>query len=276
MAARFLWRVFVSDYDLFGGYEPERPATLEEDKPEPPPPKGKKPRKRGGRGIYNTLAGLFVGGAIGLTAVVVILIMNPNLPFNPLPPRTVVPTPTLIVFGGGDQAGTPLAATRVPTAAPISGGALTATVQALVPTGITALPAGSTPLTSFPFTIQNEAVTYSRHPKGCNGLWLVGQVFDLKQQALVCGPIGRPLPCLPVQVNGDDFTSIQYTGSATQWGPSGYEVLLNSTPIEAEFEVQLLNSNGQPLSEPIIVRTLATCDQNVAVVNFIQIRDFSK
>jgi len=267
----------VSDYDLFGGYEPERPATLEEDKPESSPKKGKKPRSKRGNSFYNTVAWLFVGGTLGVIAVVAVLFLNPNLPFNPFPPETLVPTPTLIELGSGSvpssqPAGT---ATRVPTAASVSSGALTATVQ-IAPTGLTALPAGSTPLTSFPFTIQNEAVTYTRHPKGCNGLWLVGQVFDLKQEALVCGPVGRPLPCLPVQVIGDNFSSIQFTGSASQWGPSGYEVLLNSTPVEAEFEAQLLNTNGQPLSEPIIVRTLATCDQNVAVVNFIQIRDFTK
>lgn len=264
---------------MFGGYEPERPATLEEDSPEPPSPKRKKPSKRRSSGFYNVIALLFIGGAIGMIALVLLVAQNPNLPFNPFPPQTPAPTPTLFVFntsGGSASVGSPAPVTRIPTQPPLGSGATTATAPA-IPTGLTPPTVNSTPLTSFPFTIQNEAVTYSRHPNGCTGLWLVGQIFNMEQQPLVCGPLGRPLPCLPVQVISDEGSSaIQFTGSAPDWGPSGYEFLLNSTPVEAEFEVQLLNTNGQPLSEPIVVRTLASCDQNVAVVNFIQIRDFSK
>ncbi len=268
----------MSDYDLFGGYEPEQPATLEEDKPArvPKPPRPKKPRNR--RGMYDALAFLFLGGTVGLVVLVVVLALNPGLPFNPFPRGGLQATPTLIQAPGGPAGPGPSGSetpTRIPTALPVAG-ASTATPPPAVPTGLTALPIFPSPLTTFPFTIQNEAVTYTKHPKGCNGLWLVGQLFNLDKQPLVCGPLGRPLPCLPVQVIGENFSTIQYTGSATQWGPSGYEVFLNSTPIEAEFQAQLLNSNGQPLSEPIVVHTLASCDQNVAVVNFIQIRDFSR
>jgi hypothetical protein len=246
----------VSDFDMFGGYEPERPATLEEDTPEPPSPKRKKPSGKRGGGFYNVVAALFIGGAIGMIALVVLVAQNPNLPFNPFPPMTLAPTPTLFVVGGGGSDTTSVPATRIPTQPPLGSGATTPTAG-ITPTGLTAPAVNTTPLTSFPFTIQNEAVTYSRHPNGCTGLWLVGQVFNLENEPLVCGPLGRPLPCLPVQVNGEEFSTIQFTGSAPDWGPSGYEVFLNSTPVEAEFEVQLLNTNGQPLSEPIVVRTLA-------------------
>jgi hypothetical protein len=86
-----------------------------------------------------------------------------------------------------------------------------------------------------------------------------------------------PLPGLPIQVTGTIFQgAIQFTGSAPRWGDSGYEFNLNSTPVEDQFVVQLLNTTGQPLSEPVVVKTLASCDQNVAVVNFIQSQPFAQ
>src|SRR5262245_32140514 len=124
---------------MFGGYEPERPATLEEDSPQPPSPKGKTPPKRRKSGLHNVIALLFIGGAIGMVALMVLVAQNPNLPFNPFPPLTVAPTPTLFVFDGGAGAssGSPAPVTRIPTQPPLSSGATTPTA-AITPTGLTA------------------------------------------------------------------------------------------------------------------------------------------
>ena len=121
----------------------------------------------------------------------------------------------------------------------------------------------------FPFTLQDEAVTYTQNfnDEGCAWLSIAGQVFDLN---------GNPLPGLAVQVTGENFEQIEFTGTAPQYGPSGYEVFLNSTPIEAEYVVRLLNTTGMPLSEPIVVRTLSSCERNVAIVNFIQNHEFTR
>ncbi len=256
----------MSDFDLFGDYEPERPATLEEEKPRPP--RRKKPS--GGGGPYKFLAFLFLIGTLGIIVFIGILVQNPASPLNPFPPKTPLPTPTLIQLGGNSSLPitppvTPSAA-RFPTTVPQV--TLTASAPAASPTGFTPLPGGTLAVTVLPFTLQNDAVTYRAHPDGCKGLWLIGQVFDIN---------GGPLPGLPVQVTGSVFQgAIEFTGSAPRWGDSGYEFDLNSTPVEDQFVVQLLNTTGQPLSEPVVVKTLASCAQNVAIVNFIQNHPFSK
>jgi hypothetical protein len=256
----------VSDYDLFGDYEPEHPATLEEEKPRSP-----RRKKPSGGGPYNLLAVLFLIGTVGIVVFIAIVIQNPTSPLNPFPPVTLVPTPTLIQIGGQDALPiTPEATSsglRFPTTIPDITLSPGASILAS-PTGFTPLPGGTPTISVLPFALQNEAVTYRKHPDGCKGLWLIGQVFDID---------GGPLPGLPVQVTGSVFQgAIAFTGSAPRWGGSGYEFNLNSTPVEDQFVVQLLNTTGQPLSEPIVVKTLASCEQNVAVVNFIQNHPYSR
>ena len=256
----------MSDYDLFGDYEPERPATLEEEKPRKPPRR----KKPSGGGPYKFLAVLFFILTIGLIGFVVFVFTNPRSGLNPFPPATVLPTPTLIQLGAQPNQPIAPAATpsveRFPTTVPNV--TLTSSAPLVSPTGFTPLPGGTLTVSVLPFTLQNDAVTYRANPDGCKGLWLVGQVFDIN---------GGPLPGLPVQVTGSVFQgAIEFTGSALRWGQSGYEFELNSTPVEDQFVAQLLNTTGQPLSEPVVVKTLAACEQNVAVVNFIQNHPFSK
>lgn len=258
----------MSDLDPFGNYEPEQPATLEEDRPEPPRPRRRKKRRSGGGGFYSFLTAVFLLGTVGVVVVTILLINNPLLPFNPLRPAPPQPTPTLFILGGGGGGGsvappTPTAtSTLPPTQAPQGTPGVSASLQP-TPTGLVIIPGGTATVSILPFTLQNEAVTYTQNAndEGCRWLSIAGQVFDIN---------GDPLPGLPVEVTGENFQSIEFTGTATQFGPSGYEVLLNTTPIEAEFVVQLLNTTGQVLSEPVVVRTLAACDSNVAIVNFIQ------
>jgi len=132
---------------------------------------------------------------------------------------------------------------------------------------MTAPPGSTNTIAVFPFTLQNEAVTYTKHPDGCDGAWIVGQVFGLNGDAVLS---------LYILVTGQNFESATFTGTAKQWGESGYEVFLNPTPIEDEFLVRLYGSTGQPLSEPIVVRTLSACERNVAVVNFVQNHEYSR
>jgi hypothetical protein len=263
----------MSDYfDVFDDMEPEQPVMLEEDRVA-------RPRRQGGSGwFFNLVSLLFMVASVGVIVVTVMLIQNPTAPFNPFPPPPPPPTPTLFLFEPvGDGTGE-VPATDIPTPAPTGEPSSTPnlivtdtprpTVVATA-TGLTPLPGATNTVTVFPFTLQDEAVTYTQNPneEGCAWLSIAGQVFDLN---------GDPLPGLPVQVTGEDFEQIEFTGTALQFGPSGYEVLVNTTPIEAEFVVRLLNTTGQQLSDPIVVRTLSSCERNVAVVNFVQNHEFAR
>jgi hypothetical protein len=265
----------LSDLDVFGDYEPGQPATLEEDR-QPAPEKPGRPRKpRPGR-FYNFVSFLFLLATVGFVAFSLLLIQNPNAPYNPFPPGTPTSTPTLFLLGDAEQGGAVLpptwtpspTATGGPSATPRATATKTPTPHATA-TGVTQPPGGTNTIAVFPFTLQDEAVTYTENfnEEGCAWLSIAGQVFDLDN---------NPLSGLPVQVTGENVEQIVFTGTATQFGPSGYEVFLNSTPVEDEFVVRLLNTTGMPLSEPIVVRTLSACDRNVAIVNFVQNHEFTR
>lgn len=252
----------MSDYDVFDDYEADQPATLEEERPAPPP------SERRGLSIFDLLAGLFALATIGFVVWTVLIIQNPNAAFNPFPPATTAPTATLFFAAEATASAPPTwTASPSPTEGPSPTPPATATATNTpkpTATGITPLPGATNTAAVYPFTLQDEVVTYARYQgaAGCEWQSIAGQVFDL---------LGNAVPQLPVEVTGDDIsTSIAFTGSATQYGASGYEVKLSETPAEAEYVVRLLATTGMPLSEPIIVRTLATCDSNVAIVNFVQ------
>lgn len=260
----------MSNFDLFDEYEPEQPATLEEEKPPRPP----RPRRR--LTGYDLFTAVILFATVLFVVWAVLLVMNPFVPYNPFPPQLPGPTPTIFLLDSGEQAAvvpptwTPSpsitpgpTATRPATATP------TNTPQATA-TGVTPPPGATNTVAVFPFTLQNEAVTYVAYEgeEGCEWSSIAGQVFDLD---------GDPVPGLPVQVTGDEgFSQLVFTGPDAGRGPSGYEVPVGEEPAEAEFVVRLLNTTGMPLSEPIVVRTLSSCDRNVAIVNFVQNHEFSR
>lgn len=261
----------MSDYDLFGDYEPDQPATLEEERPAK-----RRTRTRRSGGIYNVIAALFGIATVGMIIFTILVILNPLGPYNPFPPAPPQPPPTLFLLENVAASGELLPPTWTPsptiTAGPTPTRAATPTrtpTPQATATGLTPLPGATNTVAVFPFTLQDEAVTYARNTNSedCEWLSIAGQVFDLA---------GQPIPGLPIQVTGEGFEQIEFSGTAPSFGPSGYEVFLNQTPVEEEFVVRLLNTTGMPLSEPIVVRTLSSCDRNVAIINFVQNHEFSR
>ena len=276
-----------NDFDVFGDYEPESPPTLEEDPPErvkkqqekeaAKAASDSKKKKRTGGGLYNFISLIFLLATAAAVVFFVTLYQNPQSSLNPLPPQSPQPTPTIFLLDSTDGGAaptfpptftpsTPIVETATPTHQP----SVTPTVPAktsATPTDPANIPGENPAISLFPFSLQNEAVTYRKNDNGDGCAWssIVGQVFDLK---------GKGVVGLPINIKGEGFESIEFTGSKPEFGISGYEVFLNSTPLAAEFEVRLLNTTGQPLSETIIVKSLSSCDQNVAIVNFVQNREF--
>lgn len=236
------------------------------------------------------------------------LLVNPYLPINPFPPRTplpifvvatsdanavaqdnatkipetprlttlvptITPTITATVTPSATATQMVIAPPRLPTATPVAvtatlvGGVAPQTSVETVFTPPAPVDAASVTRSPFPFTLANEVVTYIPNPndQGCRWASIGGAVVSLN---------GEAVSGLAVRVVGEGIDEIRFTGTAGAFGPSGYEVFLNGAPLDAQYTVQLLSQTGAPISEAFTVTTSTVCEQNVAVVSFVQNHDY--
>jgi protocatechuate 3,4-dioxygenase beta subunit len=105
------------------------------------------------------------------------------------------------------------------------------------------------------------------HPDlGCNWLGVAGQVFaaDKSPQKGMVLQVGGTL--------GDKVVSaMARTGSATAYGPGGYEVKLSDSPVKSSGKIwlEVYNDKGSLVSERIYFDTYETCDKNLTLINFV-------
>ena len=98
-----------------------------------------------------------------------------------------------------------------------------------------------------------------------------GQVIDMSN-APVIGLIIK----LGGRLQGVRFSEdlISLTGLALSYGRSGYEFKLADQPIASRGQlwIQLLSQEGGPLTGPINFDTYESCEQNLIIIDFVQIR----
>jgi hypothetical protein len=101
---------------------------------------------------------------------------------------------------------------------------------------------------------------------GCNWQGLAGQIR---------GQDGAPLIGLTIQVTGDNISTIRQTsGTNTNYGLSGWEVKLGDGISASRYRIQVYSSDGvTALSPPIELVFPNNCQQNLALINFVQVRD---
>lgn len=87
---------------------------------------------------------------------------------------------------------------------------------------------------------------------------------------------GQPMTDMnvAVEVAGEQFLEVRFSGAAPQYGEAGFEVVIGNSPQRRLFSVRLLGPSGEALSDYIFVTTGETCDQNVAYIEFFQNREF--
>ena len=194
--------------------------------------------------LANLLTIVFLLGTIGMGALVVTIAQNPYTPLNPFPPFTPIPIVITATF-------------LPPTALPTGTIEPTATFTPVV------VETGGTPQAGYSFILAHEQPVYApnANEKGCNWSSIAGTVTD-KQ--------GRALDGYRVRVSGNGINETVFSGAAITFGAGGFELFLNGTPQAQTYTVQLLDPNSQPLSPPYSVTTQASCDQNVAVLQFTQ------
>jgi hypothetical protein len=203
-------------------------------------------RRRGGDWRHNLVALLFFIGTLMLCGYYAIIWNNPWTPLNPLAP----PTEFYLVTETPD----PFAAMNA-----------TATAAALItPTPVSGLSSFS----GLPFSMAESGVIYmpNSNASGCNWASIAGTVTGLN---------GEPLNGYRINITDavdPERLSVEvFSGAVQSFGAGGFEYTLGSAPRAGRYDVQLFNPAGVPLSDVYRIVTHDNCDQNVAVVNFIQI-----
>ena len=100
--------------------------------------------------------------------------------------------------------------------------------------------------------------------QGCSWQGIAGQVVDQS---------GDPVIGVQIRVlhtAGNPQYTISGTNSA--YGPSGWEIGLGTQPAASTYTVQLWSANQGEMSPSVEIRFTGTCDQNLALVNFVRTR----
>lgn len=228
------------------------------------------PKNYGGF-IVNCLTIVIMLLALVAAGVVGVVLVNPYVSFNPYPPPTLPPTlgpptatPTPEIFLPDAWTSTPTQ-THPPTATPPPTETPTPTPE---PTEVTPEATATGP----PFALQAGAPVLTPNIANdleCDWMGVGGQVFDLE---------GDPVTELGVhlegEIGGQPIEMDSLTGSAQQLGPAGYLFNVSDHPIASSetLWLQLNDTAGVPLSDPIYLTTSDSCDENFVLVNWKQVR----
>ncbi len=198
-------------------------------------------KKRWSDRLANGLTWLLLAATGGVLALFATIAVNPAVPFNPYPPTTPTPLPS------------PTPSPRV-TATATPTRLLFVTPTPLRPATLTPTPEPTTPFSA--------TVELGSEARGldCDRPLLAGTVTDRE---------GEPLTGYPVHAWGPGREVIVLSGSAPDFGPSGWEVEVEK---EEVWFVQLHLPNPRqvypPLSAIVRIRLPAACPQ--AMVYFQQ------
>jgi len=202
--------------------------------------------------LPNLVALLFFIASIVLIIVFSIIFVNPYTALNPFPPFTPIPLLITATFLPPTET-LPPTATLPPTLGP---------TPSFTPIPAEAIP---TQASLFPFVAANNGAVYvpNGNDQGCDWSSIAGSVTDL---------LGAPLDGYGVRITGENLDETVFTGTAQTFGPGGFELFLNGAPQVGTYTIQLLSPQEVPLSEEYTITTRATCEENVAVVSFLQTR----
>jgi len=239
--------------------------------------------------LFNQLTVLLLAlTPIVLICYLVILIV-PTFPLNPLPPvsqlppavipPTGTPTATPTVTATPRPTNTPTAAptaTPTPTSTPtepptntpqptVAGSRPGPTLPPSATPSSTPTPIATLSVTKSPFNYTAEVIYQRAQLYGTNWAGVAGLVFglDRKHQPNIVlrlwgdepiGEAGRTLP----------------SGTAIQYGPSGWEFTLGDKPAFGKWNLQLLTDDNQPLSPVIEIEMKGDPRTNLAYVIFYQ------
>ncbi len=185
---------------------------------------------------------------------------------TPLPTDTPEPsaTPTATITPTGTRTQVPTR-TFTPTMTQTSD-APTAT-PSFTPSPPGPAPTATNTESPYPFMLQPGTPTLRNNfanAQGCNWQGFGGQVIDQN---------GDPVIGVQVRISsaasGDMFT---LSGTNSAYGPSGWEMAVGTEAVPGTYRVQLWVANQGELSPSVEITFPGSCDQNLALVNFVRTR----
>jgi hypothetical protein len=229
-------------------------------------------RTSSGGAVWDMLSIVVLIATAVMVIVFVVIYQDPGGFLNPFPPAEAIPT-LFIPTSTPAPKKMPATWTPTPTLTDTPTETSTATMTPTPTETETPLPATNTPPASaYKYMLRGTPASLSGtviHPdEGCK-LWVAGQTFDMKGAAVVG---------ITVEMGGSldnkQVYLLSLTGTALQYGPGGYEFTLAEAPVKSKETawVQLLDQEGLPLSARVFVDTTDSCEKNLILVNFKQVR----
>ena len=221
--------------------------------------------------VWDLLSILVLLLTVCLVGYFVMIFINPNSPLNFLPPGQgpfANPIPTFTVTPLQLQSTwTPsptleLTATNTPrpTITPIP----TNTSFSLVPPTRTARPS-PTPRAPFSGSFTRVESTIIHPELACNWAGIGGTVVDANNS-----PVIGTVVVLRGTLNGSTIEQQTVSGINKEYGPSGFEFVLGTAPVESNdtLYVQMVDQQNIPLSDPVTIDTSTDCSENLVMVRF--------
>lgn len=235
-----------------------------------------KRRKRRQRSdvFWNFMTICTILATIAMAAVFLMIFSNPSISINPFPPPTM---PVLVIYPTATPTLSSLPATWTPTV-----GLATETPEPVIATAtselslttaaptITKQPAGED---AYTFALQGAPTGLKsevfKPATGCTWQGVAGLVVDMQSKPLV-----NIMIILKGSYDGKTISTQTISGTHTEYGESGYEFQLGTAPITSNglLSIQLVDQAGLPLSEEVIFDTYGTCDKNLVLINFKQVK----
>ena len=241
-----------------------------------------KPNPRNQDLIWNLATTLVVAFIPLLAAWMLMIFIDPQSSFNPLPPPTM-PARLELPVASGTPPAMPPTWTPTPSHTPeflaTTGPTLTSTPEVIILSGTpidqleSPQPTETMVAGGFAFMRQGDPQAISAGlydaSRQCAWMGVAGRVFDLQ---------GRPVNGIRVllrgSLGGKTVHLLSLTGTAVQYGPSGYEFTLADAPVASggTLSVRLYDQSDLPLSERVIFDTYTDCDKNLLLIDFKQVR----
>ncbi len=219
--------------------------------------------------FWDMLAIVLVLATLAVAAVFVYLFVSPSTPLSPLQPEM----PTAFVLPSATTTPIQLEATWTPTFVMGTDTATLAPTITLEPssTPISLVPPTKTPTATAtpkaPYSVTVSAIDGTIiHPDlGCNWTGIGGTVVDASG-----APVLYRTLRLTGSFDGKPVDKLTVSGTALDYGQSGFEFVLGTAPLASSktLTLQLLDQGGLPLADNVYVVTYNDCKKNLILVRY--------